>query len=326
MLAAMFDVAAERGAANVIVAHVVERSGVSRRTFYEHFEDREDCLLAAFERALTIASEDVLPAYDAAKSWRERIRAGLSALLAFCDREPSIARMLLCESAASGPTVAQRRAQILASLTRIVDQGRTLTGTGKQGKAQNVSTLAAEGIVGGVLSVIQARLLEEEHTLEEQHTNRAHTQRASGGGSLIDLTNELMSMIVLPYMGAAGARRELERPAPTLIGGKPECEPLRSDPFKEAGMRLTYRTVRVLMAIAGHPQASNRQIGTSAGIADQGQISKLLARLERIGLVTNTGIHPGKGAPNSWTLTEKGEPIAQRIRTHTDQTHGASER
>jgi DNA-binding MarR family transcriptional regulator len=93
-------------------------------------------------------------------------------------------------------------------------------------------------------------------------------------------------------------------------------------------MRLTYRTVRVLMAIAQHPQASNRQIGETAGITDQGQISKLLARLERIGLATNTGIHPGKGAPNSWTLTEKGERIAENIRANTEgsQSHGARER
>jgi len=297
MLAATFDAAAERGAGRVTVAHVVERSGVSRRTFYEQFEDCEDCLLAAFERALTIASEDVLPAYDAKSGWRERVRAGLVALLAFCDREPSIARMLICESHASGPRVAQRRAEIIGQLTQLVDRGR------EEGKAQNISLLAAEGIVGGVLAVIQARLLADEHE------------------PLIALTNELMSMIVLPYSGPVGRRRELGRPVPAAPSERHDG-PLLPDPFKDAGMRLTYRTVRVLTAIAGHPQASNRQIGASAGIADQGQISKLLARLKRIGLITNTGIHPGNGAPNSWTLTEKGRRIAQSISAHTEQSHG----
>ena len=52
ILAAMVDVVAERGAANVTVARVVTRSGVSRRTFYELFEDREDCFLAAFDQAV----------------------------------------------------------------------------------------------------------------------------------------------------------------------------------------------------------------------------------------------------------------------------------
>ena len=137
---------------------------MSRRTFYENFTDREDCLLASFERALTLASQRVIPAYESEKGWRERIRAGLVAFLAFCDEQPSVAQMLVCESQASGPRVAQRRTDILARLTRIVDQGRTLTGTpkgrtaGKEGKATNISPLAAEGTIGGVLAVIQARV------------------------------------------------------------------------------------------------------------------------------------------------------------------------
>ena len=85
----MFDVASEHGAANVSVAEVVERSGVSRRTFYETFSDREDCFLAAFDDALAFASQRVLPAYNAERKWRERIRAGLVALLEFLDQEPS---------------------------------------------------------------------------------------------------------------------------------------------------------------------------------------------------------------------------------------------
>jgi AcrR family transcriptional regulator len=304
IIGAMFDVAALRGAGSVTVAHVVERSGVSRRTFYEHFEDREDCLLAAFERALTLASERVIPAYEEQKGWRERIRGGLVELFCFCDQEPSVARLLVCESQASGSRVAQRRAQVLAQLTHIVEEG------GVEGKAQNISPLAAEGTVGGVLAVIQARLAEAKPK------------------SLVALTNELMRMIVLPYYGPAGARRELDRSLPAMASARRGEDALISDPFKDAGMRLTYRTVRVLMAIAQYPQASNRQVGETASITDQGQISKLLARLERIGLVTNTGIHPGKGAPNSWTLTEKGQRIAQSIRANTEgsQSRGVSER
>jgi AcrR family transcriptional regulator/DNA-binding MarR family transcriptional regulator len=303
IIGAMFDVATLRGAGSVTVAHVVERSGVSRRTFYEQFDDREDCLLAAFERALTLACERVIPAYEEQKGWRERMRAGLTALLALCDEQPTVARMLICESQASGPRVNERRAEVLARLTQIVDQGHG------EGKAENVSSLAAEGIVGGVLAVIQARLFEEEHK------------------PLIALSNELASMIVLPYLGGAAARRELDRPTPVPAGARRGEDALISDPFKDAGMRLTYRTVRVLVAIAQCPQASNRQIGETAGIADQGQISKLLGRLGRIGLVSNTAIHAGKGAPNSWTLTEKGQRIAQSIRAHTeDQSHAGRAR
>ena len=94
ILAATFDVVAEHGAANVSVAHIVERSGVSRRTFYEIFSDREDCLLAAFEHALELAGRRVLPAYGAPSRWHERIRAGLLALLNFFDQRAR--RWLVC--------------------------------------------------------------------------------------------------------------------------------------------------------------------------------------------------------------------------------------
>jgi DNA-binding MarR family transcriptional regulator len=78
-------------------------------------------------------------------------------------------------------------------------------------------------------------------------------------------------------------------------------------------MRLTYRTVRVLTAIAelggrgSYP--SNRQVGVASGMHDQGQISKLLSRLDRLGLISNTVPGPGRGAPNAWTLTPKGREV-----------------
>ena len=103
ILAAMTEVAAERGAGNVTVAHVVSRSGVSRRTFYELFEDREACFLAAFDEAAQQIAARVVPAYEAEKRWRERIRAGLAALLDFLDEEPQAGRLCVVESLAAGP-------------------------------------------------------------------------------------------------------------------------------------------------------------------------------------------------------------------------------
>ncbi len=302
ILGAMFDVACERGAASVSVADVVERSGVSRRTFYESFSDREDCFLAAFQDALVFAGERVLPAYESQGSWREKIRAGLAALLAFIDQEPVVGRILVVESLSGGPRVLQRRGEILAEVTRAIDQGRG------EPKAADPPSLTAEGILGGVLTVIHSRLLA--------------TERAP----LTELIGPLMSMIVLPYLGAPAARRELDRVVAPAVKGE-RASSVLSDPFKEAGMRLTYRTVRVLSAIDAQPDASNRQVGESAGIADQGQISKLLGRLERIGLIENTYTHPGKGAPNSWALTPSGQRVVSTIRAHTEGPHsGGSKR
>jgi DNA-binding MarR family transcriptional regulator len=123
-------------------------------------------------------------------------------------------------------------------------------------------------------------------------------------------------MIALPYVGAAAAKRELDRPVPdgskAARGG---AGSLVHDPLRDTGLRVTYRTVSVMRAIAEHPGASNKQIGTAAGIGDQGQISKLLARLERLGLIAKG--KSTKGGPNAWSLTEAGERVARTIRAHT---------
>ena len=305
----MFDVACERGAASVSVADVVGRSGVSRRTFYESFNDREDCFLAAFEDALAFAGERVLPAYEAQGSWREKIRAALTALVVFIDEEPVIGRILIVESLSGGTRALRHRGEIVAAVTRAIDEGRG------EPRAADAPPLSAEGIVGGVLTVIHSRLLADPDMGETGHA------------SLTKLIGPLMSMIVLPYLGVAAAKRELDRVAPPVAKGK-RASSLPADPFKEAGMRLTYRTVRVLMAIAElggrEPGPSNRQIGERAGIADQGQISKLLSRLERIGLIANTGLGPGQGAPNAWTLTERGRRVTDSIRAHTSSEGVAS--
>lgn len=287
LLAAMFDVVSERGAAHVTVADVSERSGVSRRTFYELFEDRDDCLLAAFDEAIDRVAAVVAPAYEQDGQWRERVRSALCGLLGLLDQEPGIAHLLLVESLAAGPLVLQRRARILETLAKIVDQGRQANNTTRE-----IPSLTAEGVVGAVLSVIHARLVSDDPR------------------PLTELAPPLMGIIALPYLGPTVARKETQCPTPQTT---PQTRQMTGDPLRGLPMRLTYRTIRVLVAIAEQPGCSNRQIGQASGMQDQGQISKLLARLQRLGLIQNTGEGHTKGAPNAWTLTTKGTEIQHTI-------------
>ncbi|MGN6373903.1 MAG: TetR family transcriptional regulator [Solirubrobacteraceae bacterium] len=297
LLAAMTRVAAEHGAANVTVALVVERAGVSRRTFYELFADAEACLLATMDEALARTRERVLLAYDPSASWKTRIRAGLVALLGFLDEEPGLACLLIVESLAAGQQALERRRQALACLVAVVEEGRR---EGRQGSGgAPPPQITGEGVVGGALAVLHGHVVHHEP------------------GSLLGLTNQLMSLIVLPYLGTAAARRELSQPLP-VAKPRPSAVPPPSDPFKEAGMRLTYRTMQVLNTIAEHPGASNKLIGTHAGISDPGQMSKLLSRLERLGLVSNSGEGHALGRPNAWTLTAIGSQVQHSIGAHTE--------
>ena len=288
ILAAMAEVTAEQGAAQVTVAHIVARSGVSRRTFYELFSDRDDCLLATLELAGRRAREAVLPAYRGERRWREAMRVGLTALLAFFDEEPALARLCVVESLAAGPRALELRTRVVRALMEAVEGG---CGEAKPG-GRAAPPLTGEGVVGAVLAVIHARLVEPKSK------------------PLSPLTPALMSMIVGPYLGPASAEKELQRPAPQL---KTKPRP-RRDPLNGLDMRLTYRTVRVLIAIAEHPRASNRGVASAAGIADQGQISKLLARLQNLGLIHNEGEGQPRGAANAWALTAKGAEVERSIR------------
>lgn len=79
--------------------------------------------------------------------------------------------------------------------------------------------------------------------------------------------------------------------------------------FADVEIQLTYRTLRVLAAVAAEPGLSNNEVSERAGITDQGQISKLLARLVGRDLIKNTGEGQAKGGANAWLLTRKGKEL-----------------
>jgi DNA-binding MarR family transcriptional regulator len=117
-------------------------------------------------------------------------------------------------------------------------------------------------------------------------------------------------MILHPYLGPIAARRELDRPPPKAA---PMAADVLKDPFRDLSIRFTYRTARVLATIAtegergSHP--SNRLIAESSGIGDEGQMSRLLRRLQTAGLIENHGEGHTRGEPNAWSLTPRGKAI-----------------
>jgi AcrR family transcriptional regulator/DNA-binding MarR family transcriptional regulator len=304
----MAEEVAIRGASSVTVARVIARAGVSRRLFYELFADIEDCFLATFdwvvERARTIAVE----AYTAEKGWREGIRAALAALLRFFDEEPLLAQLCVVHAAGGGPRVLERRSRVMAELCEAVDRGRLETSGNRA-----PGPVVAEGVVGAVLAVLYTRLL------ARGASSGGYAEPGGEDAPLIEMHGELMSLIVLPYLGAGVAGRELRKPPPAPAPGSQatliDSPPAGRSALVEPGARLTYRTVRVLRTIAELPAGSNREVAERAGIVDQGQISKILTRLELQGLVVNRGAaNPARGTPNAWWLSERGEALERELR------------
>jgi AcrR family transcriptional regulator/DNA-binding MarR family transcriptional regulator len=298
LLAGALGAIEEHGYAQMTVAQITRRSRVSRRTFYEMFENREACLLALLDDALASIEAELAAADLGGLTWRERIRGGLWVILCFCDREPALARVLVDQSLHGGQQrVIERREEISTRLAATLDEGRL-----ESSRAGECSPLTAEGLVGAAVGIAAARLL-----------------RGSEREPLAGLLGELMSVIVLPYLGSATARRERMRsalgtpPASGKHSGNGRLA-LERDPLEGVRMRMTYRTAQVLATIASRPGISNRMVAAEAGIHDQGQISKLLARLERLGLTENTGDGHVKGESNAWRLTKLGWQVAQRLR------------
>jgi AcrR family transcriptional regulator len=297
LLAAAVRAIDELGYANTTVADVTGRARISRRTFYDLFANREECLAAVLEDVVALIGGEIDRAGLEGLAWHERVRSGLGTILGFLDREPVLARVCVVQALRGGPAVLERREEILRGLAGVVDEGRAEGVRGGE-----CSPLTAEGLVGAAFAIVYARLLRGERV------------------PLSDLSGELMGMIVLPYQGSAAARREHTRPAPVQLRGAPRTEPAAArvaiDPLEGVEMRLTYRTARVLEGVAERSGASNRVVAERAGIQDPGQVSKLLARLERLGLLANTGAGHAKGEPNAWSLTAKGERVARSIRVH----------
>ena len=284
----------EVGAGRVTVTHVVSHAGVSRRTFYEVFKDREECLMAALQEALRRGSERVLPAYQAQKTWRGAVRAGIEELLGFLDEDRTLGRLLIVDSLAAGPRVQAWRAKTIEKV------GEAIVSDGRMPPAAGKPALGASSVVAGVLAVV--------------HTRLAGRPEAP----VSPLAGELSAMVLLPFLGRGAAVREAERRTPR--------RPARAtvdqrDLLASSQLRLTYRTVRVLAAIAELEGSgrrgrgpSNRQIAEASGITDQGQVSKMLARLAATGLIENRRRNAtDRGEPNAWRLTAQGVQVERAI-------------
>lgn len=298
ILSAAVEAINECGYADTSVAEIVSRARVSRRTFYELFANRDECLAAVLHDAVARIESEFEQMDLARLAWRERLRTGLWAILSFLEREPAQARVCVVHALGGGAMVLECREQLLGRLAGVVDEGRFESGRGAE-----CVRLTAEGLVGAAYMIVCARL---QRTPGELPTS---------------LLGELMGLIVLPYLGPAAARREQARPLPdagaSRAGGPlSHRRAVAGDPLQGVAMRFTYRTARVLEGVQEHPGASNRQVADHAGIGDPGQVSKLLRRLERLELLENRGGGHALGEPNQWRLTAKGSLVADAIRMH----------
>ncbi len=277
-----------------------ERSRSSPRALRtEVFQSTEDCFLVVFEEGLERLSEVVAKAAAREERWLRRVRSGLVALLGFLDDEPGWGRLLVLEGPVAGAVAFRCERRLLGVLTVLMDDG------GPQAIAEVMpeSQLTAELVIGGVFSVIRARMSDPERN----------------GGALVELAPSLMWFIAVAYLGQAAASTELaggyaasgQAPAPAA-----ECPAPRPVP-------VGHRTALVLNAIACAPRSSNREVAAAAGLTDEGHTSHLLRRLAQRGLIEKVTPRSGSRRENAWLLTPCGRRVIELLGLATAATPGA---
>jgi AcrR family transcriptional regulator len=189
ILDAVADLCERIGYVSMTVQDVIAAAGVSRKTFYRNYRDKEDAFLASYDDASQRVLAQVKEAYASADSLVDRTREALRALLGAAAAEPAVASMCLVEVLAAGPTALERRNATMRELAALID---ATAGHGLP-KAQRPSSLVAETLVGGICEVLASRVL------------------AGRVAELPALLPELMFALLLPYVGTDAAHDILRR-------------------------------------------------------------------------------------------------------------------
>lgn len=184
----MVEVVSERGYPETRVVDVIGVAGVSRKTFYELFDSKEDCFLAAYDVLLVNLLGDTASGYESRPGapWAERIAAGLGALLEHLAAHPDEARFAIVEVLAAGPKALARRDAALRQFTGFLEAGRTET-------AVELPGITSLSLAGGVNELLYSEIL---HGATAQLPTRLP---------------ELMFWITLPFLGSERAAAERDR-------------------------------------------------------------------------------------------------------------------
>lgn len=184
ILRGMLEAVGERGYERTTVQDAIARAGLYRQAFYDDFEDKEDCYLQALDAGSAWIELAMREAAGDESAWRERLRGGLTGLLAYLDDQPEIGRAFLVEVHAAGPRAVGKRTEAMERAAQMVDLAR-------EESDYPAPAISAEAVVAGILAVLHTRLT---------------SHRPTGFGPLLP---ELMYLAVLPFFGPEIAAAEM---------------------------------------------------------------------------------------------------------------------
>jgi AcrR family transcriptional regulator len=190
LLAAVVRVTAAKGYEATSVADILEEAGVGRESFYELFEDKRDCILAAHAALVDHLEATVKAVYDEPGPWTGRVRKSVAAMLDWFAADPAAAKVTVVELAAVGSISRQRFQEDFQRFTRLLEEGRESSGPGRP--------QAAELAIGASLAKVYEEVV------------RGRT------ADLPKMLPELTYEVLVPFVGEEAARTEQRRAAETI--------------------------------------------------------------------------------------------------------------
>jgi AcrR family transcriptional regulator len=189
ILAAMVRVVGRKGYKDTSVADVIEEAGVSRTTFYKHFDDKHDCFLAAYERMVDQVFATIVAECDGERSWASRVRRGLETLIEIFSLEPELARTAVVEVAAAGADARKLHWDAMNRFKGYLEAGRELEHDKEL--PEQISVMAVGAVAGLIFDELVAGRAEQ----------------------LPELMPDLLFAMLVPYLGPGAAAEEMRRAA-----------------------------------------------------------------------------------------------------------------
>jgi AcrR family transcriptional regulator len=204
---AIVEAVNEQGFLATTIADLVARAGISRRSFYEHFANKEECLLAAYDAIVKRLRRRLLEASGGAgKEWPAQLEAFLRELFEAAGDRPDLARLVCVEMGAAGTLGVQRWAQDAAALQRLL-----VAGFERASGPDTIPEPVARAIVGALRRILYSRV-------------RGERSSRALKAELLKTLPDLLGWIELYYPSPAGVparpSRSSKGAARAPIGGR----------------------------------------------------------------------------------------------------------
>jgi AcrR family transcriptional regulator len=181
LLNGVVDAVAEHGYNQTTIGAIAEAAKISRRTFYEYFEGKEACFLAAYEMIDAHVRGSMLAAGGPTAPWPEQVRDRLAALLGVLSRDRAVARFYLTEPLAAGGDLAARYREAMQMLAETIRP--------RSGPSDIDVEVRDQALMGGIATLIARRL------------------KTGDPAALHELLPDLTELALAPYLGRSEARR-----------------------------------------------------------------------------------------------------------------------